>query len=332
MCKSSTILAAYPNITTGAGVCAAAAAAAMAILLCRREVVNSSSSKMTIGSFNALQRGFERKNYATYVSEEVRSWKYRQVLLKKLLPTLGDIIAVQECEIETFEEDFGFMSDHGYDYIAPFDKTAVKDPSKRRLAKTATFFKKSKFELIWHSHRSRTLLCAVVERTTQHMIWMVNCHLEGHPMKVSQRVSQIASAFRSIESQQRKMKLQPEECNIVVCGDFNCSSECTPVDFVLNGSLNEDDRDPWNTNEPVTKSHISHCYKMSRATNGAKTFLGSSGNSQTIDFIFLSKNFTTEIVREPYTRSQWKDALKTSVPNKWHPSDHFPVAVAVSLS
>eukprot|EP01060_Flectonema_neradi_P008459 TRINITY_DN1603_c0_g1_i1.p1 TRINITY_DN1603_c0_g1~~TRINITY_DN1603_c0_g1_i1.p1 ORF type:complete len:332 (+),score=33.69 TRINITY_DN1603_c0_g1_i1:46-1041(+) len=330
MCKLNNYLVPRVPLANNVNTATVAVAASIAILRCRRgTVINDVNT--TLGSFNALQRGFENKKHANYVSKEAKSWKHRQALLQELLPTLGDIIGVQECEIGTFEEDFGFMANHGYDYIAPFDKAAVKDPSKRTLAKTATFFKTSKFQLLWSNHRSRTLLTALVHRDTQKVIWHINCHLEGHPLKVCERVSQLKSAFNSVHAHQQKLKLKPDQCNVVVCGDFNCSSDCTAFRYVVKKGLSPSDRDPWNPSEPVTKTAISHPYNMRCVTNGMKTFLGSSGVASSIDFIFVSENFSLTAVRDNFTREQWKSALQTGVPNKWHPSDHFPVSVSVRL-
>ena len=293
-----------------------AATAAIAIISCRRGMkrVATEGESITVASFNTLQRGFERKRYASHLPEKIKSWKCRQPLLEKLLPTLGDIIAVQECEIGTFEEDFGFMKDFGFNCIAPFDKSVAKDPSKGSLAKTAMFFNESKFDLQWHNHRSRTLLSAMFDRSSQKLIWIINCHLEGHPDKDAERFSQMKNALNIITKQQKKMNLIPEQCNVIICGDFNCSADSSLVSHVLNGGVEG-----------------SHLFKMINTTPKGPTFLGSTGRAQGIDFIFVSNNFTVNTVSPPCTKEQWRDAIEMGLPNEHHPSDHFPLVVNLQI-
>ena len=59
--------------------------------------------------------------------------------------------------------------------------------------------------------------------TTHPCITIINCHLEGHPLKSKERVSQLSNALHDAASNQ-------QHDGLVLCGDFNCllhSSACT---------------------------------------------------------------------------------------------------------
>ncbi len=84
-----------------------------------------------------------------------------------------------------------------------------------------------RLELLWCEHRSRALLAAfrfLDSYGLEQVLYVVNCHLEGSPYRPNDRVSQMRSALQRLQQcQQQQAGVEPRDCLVVVCGDFNSS-------------------------------------------------------------------------------------------------------------
>ncbi|CAB1098528.1 unnamed protein product [Ectocarpus sp. CCAP 1310/34] len=109
---------------------------------------------LTVVSFNVLLPNgndgwWMYKSYQPHVPEEHRVWPFRKALMREyLLSKDADIVCVQEASAETFETDFDFMKDAGYDHVLH---------TKFRF-RSATFFKTSRLELASEKHKDRVLV------------------------------------------------------------------------------------------------------------------------------------------------------------------------------
>ncbi|CAM9774404.1 unnamed protein product, partial [Sphacelaria rigidula] len=124
------------------------------ILPPREQLPHMGDEGLTVVSFNVLLPNGKDgwwiyKSYQPHVPEEHRTWPYRQALMKDyLLKMDADIVCIQEASAETFDADFGFMKEAGYDSVLH---------SKFRF-RSATFFKTSKLELACEKHKDRVLI------------------------------------------------------------------------------------------------------------------------------------------------------------------------------
>ena len=85
---------------------------------------------------NSVDGWWIYKMYGPGVPDAATTWKARQSLLKDLLLRAdADIVALQETSAESFESDFGFLADAGYDCALH---------AKGRM-RPATFWKKDRF-------------------------------------------------------------------------------------------------------------------------------------------------------------------------------------------
>ncbi|CAM9740082.1 unnamed protein product [Ectocarpus fasciculatus] len=131
----------------------AAAAAAVAILPAKAPLPLLDDG-LTVVSFNVLLPNgndgwWMYKSYQPHVPEEHRVWPFRKALMREyLLSKDADIVCIQEASAETFETDFDFMKDAGYDYVLH---------TKFRF-RSATFFKTSRLELASEKHKDRVLV------------------------------------------------------------------------------------------------------------------------------------------------------------------------------
>lgn len=174
------------------------------------------------------------------------SWEYRCDLLKQRLKLIGaDVVCFQEVSPNTFEQDFEFMHELGYDGVELFKKGRFRP---------ATFWRKSHCDLAAPAvHKDRSLLTSfrLVDRpsNTPAKNWYVlNCHLQAG-RQAQRRVRQINEGVRGVMTLARKLnEVKPEESlRLVVCGDFNGGQECGAVQYLEQGFIDEtwiEDGDP----------------------------------------------------------------------------------------
>ncbi len=148
---------------------------------------------------------------------------------------------MQETSADSFDADFQFMKEAGYDYVLH---------TKFRF-RTATFYRRSKFALINEKHGDRTLTTLLSMRNDRPegeggggggegegakgeggegggggSVFVVNCHLTGGP-NPDKRLRQVHDTSEYIRKEMNKMlaaKSKPEAAAalaVVYCGDFN---------------------------------------------------------------------------------------------------------------
>lgn len=146
------------------------------------------------------------------------SWETRRNLLRGRISEIGaDVVCFQEVAPESFESDFQFMSDLGYD---------GKEMFKRGRFRPATFWKTSRVEIVETPvHKDRTLLTSfnlVTDNLEDKRSWHVlNCHLQAGKQG-SRRVRQIVEGISAAVKQAKRIKeADPTNPLLIVCGDFN---------------------------------------------------------------------------------------------------------------
>jgi len=187
----------------------------------------------------------------------------------------ADVVCLQEVSPQSFDEDFAFMSDLGYDGVQMF---------KRGRFRPATFWKTSKCTLIHEPiHKDRTLLtCFQLTNplNDDHLSeqpysdayirnWHVlNCHLQAGP-EGKRRVRQIDDGVKSVFKLAKKLKeANPSSPLLVVCGDFNGESECGAIHYLEEGSVGPafiEDGEPVSSKEK--KLCLEHPLKDSMINN-----------------------------------------------------------------
>ena len=186
------------------------------------------------------------------VGSDPHSWLHRvQRIIEVLSHADSDILCLQECELASFHDDLlPALSSLGYDGVAQEDErsdsekpTPLKEITKHRSPRnhiTATFWKRDKFEPVGESlARTRSMTNVLRLNTNSEKnpsLAVVNCHLEGHPKRFSERTHQLQHALTDLSQLMRKDcdKSQTPLGNrlnaIIIAGDFNCelqSSACS---------------------------------------------------------------------------------------------------------
>jgi endonuclease/exonuclease/phosphatase family metal-dependent hydrolase len=182
---------------------------------------------------------------------KVPTWEYRQSLLKDRIGTINaDVVCLQEISPTSFEQDFGFMADLGYDGHELF---------KRGRFRPVTFWKTTECRLVTPAvHKDRCLITAFEKWTVsqgstsddvipvessshQPPFWyVVNCHLQAG-QQGPRRVRQLLEAIKGVLTLARKLKEKnPEESlRLVVCGDFNGGPESGAIRLLEDGVIDK---------------------------------------------------------------------------------------------
>jgi hypothetical protein len=146
--------------------------ARMAVLEKGCSLPDLGSAGFTLSTYNVLLPNSNDgwwiyKYYQKHVPMDQRAWSHRCKLTKSNILGSGggaDIVCVQETSADSFDADFEFMKDAGYDHVLH---------TKFRF-RTATFFRRTKFELKGEKHGDRVSMClrvcGVCESVSGHIV------------------------------------------------------------------------------------------------------------------------------------------------------------------
>lgn len=168
------------------------------------------------------------------------SWDYRRDLLKQRIGLINaDIVCLQEVSPASFQSDFEFMKELGYDECELFKKGRFRP---------ATFFKTSRCTLASPAvHKDRTLLTTFTlndDSNEKHYWHVLNCHLQAGKQG-GRRLRQMNEGVRAAMTLARKLKEPTPEATLrlIVCGDFNGGPECGAVRYLEDGFVDSDWRE-----------------------------------------------------------------------------------------
>jgi len=232
----------------------------------------SSSATLSVLSWNILlpnsrDNWWCHKMYSPWVPTSARTWKHRQSLIRdRLLRSAADIICIQEADGDTFNADFAFMKDAGYDHVL----------HKKFRFRCATFYKTDKYVLEKVGQKDRVLVTALRsiqddndtndadddhERdNNSRIIHVLNCHLSGGAAP-ERRLRQVHEALEqtrkwknaaenSLNRQRKAKRPSPKnvaaaeetfrqyyEAGVIVCGDFNSDGNTGVRRLLVEGAV-----------------------------------------------------------------------------------------------
>ncbi|GKY93184.1 hypothetical protein MPSEU_000286300 [Mayamaea pseudoterrestris] len=200
---------------------------------------------------NSIDGWWNYKMYSPPLSEEqlhISQWGHRRDLLQQRMQTINaDVVCLQEVAPVSFQDDFRFMTELGYDC----------EMFKRGRFRPATFWKRDKLELVSPPvHKDRTLLTAFQvkeslaaaineDETTRQTkqcdktLYVLNCHLQAGK-EGKRRVRQLIEGIGAVVNLAKKRREEkPENIPVIVCGDFNGGLECGAVRLLEDRKLDE---------------------------------------------------------------------------------------------
>mmetsp|Transcript_12417 Transcript_12417/g.36584 ORF Transcript_12417/g.36584 Transcript_12417/m.36584 type:complete len:660 (-) Transcript_12417:139-2118(-) len=215
---------------------------------------------------NSQDNWWCHKMFAPWVPMEKREWLHRQALIRdRLLLAGADIVCIQEADGETFERDFAFMEEAGYEHCL----------HRKFRFRCATFFRKDKFALEQVAHKDRTLVTELRSIDGSRALNVVNCHLSGGAVperrlrQVHEALDQIrkwkAKVAITLEKQRNARRPSPRniakaedalrlhvEAGVIVCGDLNSDGDTGVRRLLVEGSVDPDWREPQYPKVPLT--------------------------------------------------------------------------------
>lgn len=215
------------------------------------------SNQLSILSYNILLPNnldgwWIFKSYDPSIPMQHRQWPHRHALLKaQLLSSRADIICIQEASAASFEQDFAFLIEAGYD-LCLHDKYTFRN---------ATFWRRDRLSLVQARHKDRTLLTTLKQHATStapaRHIYIANCHLSGGPAP-ERRFRQAFEALDQLRKDAARQQETPEQTAVILCGDLNSYPGDSGLTRLLNQTpITPDYREADYPDIPISSKHRS---------------------------------------------------------------------------
>mmetsp|Transcript_3696 Transcript_3696/g.8562 ORF Transcript_3696/g.8562 Transcript_3696/m.8562 type:complete len:369 (-) Transcript_3696:341-1447(-) len=283
-------------------------------------------NRLSLLSWNVLADGLSNNKRLPMVLPGHTGWHHRAPLIREELHTTApDLVALQEVDPSRWEEMRAWLP--GYESLLQ-DK---KEESKMLLG----LMWKPRLQLVWAEHRSRVMLAEFSFNDgagNLQTIYLINLHLEGSPYRPNDRISQLKSALSRLAARQEANGMQPGSCSTLVCGDFNSGPENCPYRLLHRGRLEGGATEAGLPQIEVTRTSISHPYKLYDAYTESGDPLPWTrkvpGRPATIDYIWATSDLDLVAIYNPLKGQGQKLATSCrglgGLPNSLCPSDHLP--------
>lgn len=232
---------------------------------------DDSKFKFSVLSYNILADSFCRPRMYAYCPEWARKWSHRrQVILDQLNKYRTDIIALQEVEVEAFDKILvPELSKLGYEGTIQYRDDLLYEGGIC-VNGSATFFKKSKFELVKNypinakevfgkpydendERYKRVQLNTSVDQATllkikvcdgKKMILFLSGHMFSKAGDDDIRLIQSSIMLHSLHKIRdeclAEFKLPEGSISTIICGDMNSSPLIPHIKFIRTGRITEE--------------------------------------------------------------------------------------------
>ena len=195
------------------------------------------------------------------------------------------------------------------------------------------FWKRGRFTLEDTSHRSRTMITTLKDDVDDLTLGIINCHLEGNPIKSITRVKQIQKALSELST-------KFTHHDLIICGDMNCQLGESASSAYLELGTYPKGQQIMDWGQDVDFSHVpSHQYNFHSVfpidlvkTDPTKyiTYVSSPYHYTVgLDQIWVHDALDAVKViglRSPFQSNEQKEhILASGLPSEFNPSDHLPV-------
>lgn len=165
------------------------------------------------------------KFYDPSIADEHRAWPHRQALLRQQLAAArADILCLQETVPGTFESDFAFLAEGGYDH-------ALHRKSELRCA---TFWRRDRLTLAAEPRYADRVLVTTLQSVHDRArcVHVLNGHLKAGS-DPARRLRQAHEALELAAKTARALGQTPGQVPAIFCGDFNRESAGSAVTQLL---------------------------------------------------------------------------------------------------
>ncbi len=276
-------------------------------------------------SFNLLANTYVEntriENLYRHCDKDCLPWSFRERAILKHLAVVGaDIICLQECEMEVFEQTGrigGALRRAGYE--GEIDCNTTKDG--KVIPGRAIFYRKRIFEVAWRERSYRSLVIGLrvlagPERGS--IVACVNSHLEGALGRWKDRHSQMRGALKKVAL----LASQGQARFTLICGDFNdgaMSDLCQKVLGAESGMVSAYD------NHPKARDVTCLLFPLDADTSDIE--------EHRVDHIFFDSRLVLRGVMNVMEPKWWRDGVvEQGLPSVFWPSDHLSIGAVFTFN
>ncbi|KAM9354868.1 protein angel homolog 1 [Pholidichthys leucotaenia] len=234
----------------------------------------------TVMSYNILAQNLLELNpfLYTHCPLEVLQWNYRcSLLLKDIQKWFPDILCLQEVQENHYHEHlYPALSQMGYTCVykrrtgTKTDGCATCYRSTRfsEIAVTHLEFFRPETELLDRHNVGIVLLLRPLDTQGSKVTEMgsplcvTNTHLLFNPRRGDVKLAQLAIILAEIDNVIKSCKAKGENCNVILCGDFNSVPHMPLYQLITTGELHYQGLPAWMISGQEDLSHKTSCQRL----------------------------------------------------------------------
>ncbi|XP_068608178.1 protein angel homolog 1 [Brachionichthys hirsutus] len=234
----------------------------------------------TVMSYNILAQDLLEAHPELYAHcpPEVLDWNYRRhILLEEILKWTPDILCLQEVQENHYHEQLHpALSEMGYKCVykrrtgtkTDGCATCYRSSSFSEISVTPLeFFRPETTLLDRHNVGIVSLLRPVLMRgsdvkATGPPLCVANTHLLFNPRRGEVKLAQLAIMLAEIDRAVQSCKAEGENCNLILCGDFNSVPHMPLYQLITSGKLYFQGLPAWMVSGQDDLSHRAHCSRL----------------------------------------------------------------------
>jgi mRNA deadenylase 3'-5' endonuclease subunit Ccr4 len=289
------------------------------LLLAVALVARRSCNALRLVSWNVLAPIYAPESKYPHCSIDDLAWPTRRYrIIQELEQFEGDIICLQEIQLDLWEEDLKqFVENINYIPI-------VQETKDHPIANVILIRPSCGWECVAVESRSRALL-TVLKHADESMLFLGNVHFQAGMQEEhdEKRYTQIRSLLKRIRKHARDYKV--DQPNIVLVGDFNMRRNNPMYRLLETG----EEQDEYNHKKKAVKLPflpLVDAYRVQPPTDPVHTtYCGCA----ILDYIWTSS--TMRVVETYQTHADAGSRTVHNWPNAFHPSDHLAIGATLKL-
>ncbi|XP_031703556.1 protein angel homolog 1 isoform X2 [Anarrhichthys ocellatus] len=238
------------------------------------------SMDFTVMSYNILAQDLLEANQELYTHcpLEVLDWSYRcSLLLEEIQKWEPDILCLQEVQEDHYNELLHPVLSH-MGYTCVFKRrtgtktdgcaTCYRSGCFSEVSVTALeFFRPDVGLLDRHNVGIVLLLRPMVIKGSEVKakglpLCVANTHLLFNPRRGDVKLAQFAIMLAEIDRVVKSCKANGEDCNLILCGDFNAVAQMSLYQLITTGELYIQGLPAWMISGREDQSQNSHCHRL----------------------------------------------------------------------
>ncbi|XP_037343264.2 protein angel homolog 1 [Pungitius pungitius] len=240
----------------------------------------TASMDFTVMSYNVLAQDLLEANgeLYTHCPLEVLDWSYRcRLLLEEIQKWMPDILCLQEVQENHYHEQLHpVLSGIGYTCVFK-RRTGTKTDGCATCFRSSgfsavsvaplEFFRPEVAPLDRHNVAIVLLLRPVFIKGSEVKarglpLCVANTHLLFNPRRGDVKLAQLAVMLAEIDRVVKSCKAKGEDCNIIMCGDFNSVPQMPLYQLITTGELYFQGLPAWMISGQEDLSEKSHCRRL----------------------------------------------------------------------